>query len=188
MQGLTLTNMYDSVPWGLWITIDLSSIALGAGAFTLSAIVYIFGIKRFQPDCAPGSVSWIYRIHGCAADPGDGYRTPGSFLASLGLLECSLGAVGNHLVHHHLSHHHGHGIFTGHHRKQILRPDALDPGGCPGAPQGLRRCSPCWAWVSPSCTNLHWAQPMASSNHARSGLNPACRSCSSFRQLQLAPP
>ncbi len=48
VHGLTLTNMYDSVPWGLWITIDLSSIALGAGAFTLSAIVYLFGLKRFQ--------------------------------------------------------------------------------------------------------------------------------------------
>jgi Ni/Fe-hydrogenase subunit HybB-like protein len=49
IKGLFITNMSDSVPWGLWITIDLSSIALGAGAFTLSAIVYIFGIKRLQP-------------------------------------------------------------------------------------------------------------------------------------------
>ncbi len=49
IHGLILTNMSNSVPWGLWITIDLSSIALGAGAFTLSAIVYIFGIKRLQP-------------------------------------------------------------------------------------------------------------------------------------------
>ena len=47
-NGLTITNMSDSVPWGLWITIDLSSIALGAGAFTLSAVVYLFGLKRFQ--------------------------------------------------------------------------------------------------------------------------------------------
>ena len=47
-QGLVITNMSDLVPWGLWITIDLSSIALGAGAFTLSAIVYIFGLKNFQ--------------------------------------------------------------------------------------------------------------------------------------------
>jgi menaquinone reductase, integral membrane subunit len=46
--GLTVTAMNDTVPWGLWITIDLSSIALGAGAFTLSAIVYLFGMKRFQ--------------------------------------------------------------------------------------------------------------------------------------------
>ena len=49
LKGLTITNMYDNVPWGLWITIDLSAIALGAGAFTLSAIVYLFGLKRFQP-------------------------------------------------------------------------------------------------------------------------------------------
>jgi molybdopterin-containing oxidoreductase family membrane subunit len=47
-NGLSVTAMNDTVPWGLWITIDLSSIALGAGAFTLSAVVYIFGIKRFQ--------------------------------------------------------------------------------------------------------------------------------------------
>ncbi|NTU55201.1 MAG: polysulfide reductase NrfD [Anaerolineales bacterium] len=49
VEGLDITNLSDSVPWGLWITIDLSAIALGAGAFTLSAIVYIFGIKRLQP-------------------------------------------------------------------------------------------------------------------------------------------
>lgn len=47
-QGLVVTNMYNTVPWGLWITIDLSAIALGAGAFTLSAVVYIFGLKKFQ--------------------------------------------------------------------------------------------------------------------------------------------
>ena len=48
-KGLIVTNMSDSVPWGLWITVDLSAIALGAGAFTLSAVVYLFGLKRFQP-------------------------------------------------------------------------------------------------------------------------------------------
>ncbi|OQY94134.1 MAG: hypothetical protein B6D39_01980, partial [Anaerolineae bacterium UTCFX2] len=48
-QGLVVTNMNNTVPWGLWITIDLSSIALGAGAFTLSAIVYLMGLKNFQP-------------------------------------------------------------------------------------------------------------------------------------------
>ncbi|MEW5869789.1 MAG: NrfD/PsrC family molybdoenzyme membrane anchor subunit [Chloroflexota bacterium] len=48
INGLVVTNMSDMVPWGLWITIDLSSIALGAGAFTLSAVVYLFGLKRFQ--------------------------------------------------------------------------------------------------------------------------------------------
>lgn len=48
-KGLGITNLTDRVPWGLWIAIDLSSIALGAGAFSLCAGVYLFGLKRFQP-------------------------------------------------------------------------------------------------------------------------------------------
>jgi len=48
-NGLVMTNLSDLVPWGLWITIDLSSIALGAGAFSLCAGVYLFGLKRYQP-------------------------------------------------------------------------------------------------------------------------------------------
>jgi molybdopterin-containing oxidoreductase family membrane subunit len=48
-NGLTVTNLSDRVPWGLWITHDLSAIGLGAGAFTFSAIVYLFRIKRFEP-------------------------------------------------------------------------------------------------------------------------------------------
>jgi Ni/Fe-hydrogenase subunit HybB-like protein len=47
--GLWITNLTDLVPWGLWITIDLSSIALSAGAFTLCAAVYLIGLKRYQP-------------------------------------------------------------------------------------------------------------------------------------------
>jgi Ni/Fe-hydrogenase subunit HybB-like protein len=46
--GLGITNLSDLVPWGLWITIDLSSIALSAGAFSLCAVVYLVGYKRFQ--------------------------------------------------------------------------------------------------------------------------------------------
>lgn len=48
-KGLSLTNLSDRVPWGLWITIDLSSIALSAGAFSLCAAVYLIGLKRYQP-------------------------------------------------------------------------------------------------------------------------------------------
>ncbi len=48
-KGLVVTNLSDLVPWGLWITIDLSSIALSAGAFSLCAGVYLFGLKRYQP-------------------------------------------------------------------------------------------------------------------------------------------
>jgi Ni/Fe-hydrogenase subunit HybB-like protein len=48
-KGLVLTNLTDLVPWGLWITIDLSSIALSAGAFSLCAAVYLIGLKRYEP-------------------------------------------------------------------------------------------------------------------------------------------
>jgi len=48
-KGLSITNLTDRVPWGLWITIDLSSIAVSAGAFSLCVGVYLFGLKRYAP-------------------------------------------------------------------------------------------------------------------------------------------
>ncbi|HMZ07921.1 MAG TPA: polysulfide reductase NrfD [Anaerolineales bacterium] len=48
-KGLVITNLTNLVPWGLWITIDLSSIAVAAGAFSMCAIVYLFGFKRYEP-------------------------------------------------------------------------------------------------------------------------------------------
>ncbi len=48
-KGLAITNLTDLVPWGLWITIDLSAIALSAGAFSLCAAVHLLGLKRYQP-------------------------------------------------------------------------------------------------------------------------------------------
>jgi Ni/Fe-hydrogenase subunit HybB-like protein len=48
-RGLVVTNLNDLVPWGLWITIDLSSIAMSAGAFLLCAAVYLLGLKKYMP-------------------------------------------------------------------------------------------------------------------------------------------
>jgi len=48
IRGLVITNLTDQTPWGLWITLDLSSIALSAGAFTLCAGVYLLGLKQFK--------------------------------------------------------------------------------------------------------------------------------------------
>jgi len=52
-KGLVVTNLSDQVPWGLWITHDLSAIALGAGAFTFSAAVYLFKIESMKPLARP---------------------------------------------------------------------------------------------------------------------------------------
>lgn len=48
-RGLVVTNLSDLVPWGLWISIDLSAIALSGGAFAVSAIVYLLRRKELQP-------------------------------------------------------------------------------------------------------------------------------------------
>jgi len=46
--GLQVTGLTDQVPWGLWISIDLSSIALGGSAFVFGVIVYLLRLKRFE--------------------------------------------------------------------------------------------------------------------------------------------
>jgi Ni/Fe-hydrogenase subunit HybB-like protein len=46
--GLSVTGLSNQVPWGLWIVIDLSSIALGGGAFAMGLVVFLFKIKRFE--------------------------------------------------------------------------------------------------------------------------------------------
>lgn len=48
-KGLIVTGLSDGAPWGLWITLDLSCIALSAGAFTLSAITYLLGRDQYKP-------------------------------------------------------------------------------------------------------------------------------------------
>jgi len=44
------TGLSDSYPWGLWIAMDvMAGVALAAGGFTITAAVYIFGMKKYQP-------------------------------------------------------------------------------------------------------------------------------------------
>jgi c(7)-type cytochrome triheme protein len=48
------TALSDQFPWGLWIGFDvLCGVALAAGGFTISAVVYIFNIERFKPIIRP---------------------------------------------------------------------------------------------------------------------------------------
>ncbi len=48
------TNLSDGVPWGFWIGFDvMSGVALAAGGFVLTAVVYIFQLKEFYPIVRP---------------------------------------------------------------------------------------------------------------------------------------
>lgn len=52
------TNLNDGYPWGLWISFDvLTGVALAAGGFTISAAVYVFDLKAFEPLLRPAKVS-----------------------------------------------------------------------------------------------------------------------------------
>jgi len=42
------TNLSDAYPWGLWIVFDFSLIAFSGAAFTLSLLVYIFGLEKYH--------------------------------------------------------------------------------------------------------------------------------------------
>jgi molybdopterin-containing oxidoreductase family membrane subunit len=48
VKGLGVTGLTDTIPWGLWIALDLSAISLGAGAFIMSAVVYLLRIRQFE--------------------------------------------------------------------------------------------------------------------------------------------
>lgn len=48
------TNLSDAFPWGLWISFDvMCGVGLGAGGFTMAALVYIFNIKKYKPIVRP---------------------------------------------------------------------------------------------------------------------------------------
>ncbi len=44
------TNLSDAYPWGIWVSAGtLCAIGLSASGFTISAAVYILGLKRYRP-------------------------------------------------------------------------------------------------------------------------------------------
>ncbi|MFA6599202.1 MAG: Ni/Fe-hydrogenase cytochrome b subunit [Ignavibacteriaceae bacterium] len=47
------TNLYDSVPWGLWIGFDFLGVGLAAAGFTIAATVHIFHIHKYEPLVRP---------------------------------------------------------------------------------------------------------------------------------------
>lgn len=47
------TNMSKVFPWGVWISFDLTTVALSGGAFTLAALVYVFHMHDLHAATRP---------------------------------------------------------------------------------------------------------------------------------------
>lgn len=47
------TNLSKAFPWGIWISFDLSIVALSGGAFTLAALVYVFQFEDLHVATRP---------------------------------------------------------------------------------------------------------------------------------------
>jgi Ni/Fe-hydrogenase subunit HybB-like protein len=79
-RGLgAVTNLDDRFPWGLWIGFDvLCGVGLAAGAFTLTAIVHIFNLRRFEPILRPtvltAFLGYLLVIAGLMFDLGQPWR------------------------------------------------------------------------------------------------------------------
>jgi Ni/Fe-hydrogenase subunit HybB-like protein len=79
-QGLgAVTNLSDRFPWGLWIGFDvLCGVGLAAGAFTLTAVVHLFNIRRFEPIVRPtlltGLLGYLFVIVALMFDLGQPWR------------------------------------------------------------------------------------------------------------------
>jgi Ni/Fe-hydrogenase subunit HybB-like protein len=79
-RGLgAVTNLSDRFPWGLWVGFDvLCGVGLAAGAFTLTAIVHVFNLRRFEPIVRPtlltGFLGYLLVIAGLLFDLGQPWR------------------------------------------------------------------------------------------------------------------
>lgn len=49
----TTTNLSKVYPWGVWISFDLTTVALSGGAFTLAALVYVFHMHDLHAATRP---------------------------------------------------------------------------------------------------------------------------------------
>ncbi len=80
MRGLgAVTNLSDRFPWGLWIGFDvLCGVGLAAGGFTLTTIVHIFNLHRFEPIVRPSVLTaflgYLLVIAGLMFDLGQPWR------------------------------------------------------------------------------------------------------------------
>lgn len=76
-----VTNLSQTTPWGLWISLDVASgVALAAGGYTVACTVYIFGLKKFSPIVRPavltGMLGYLLVVLGLLVDLGMPWHLP----------------------------------------------------------------------------------------------------------------
>lgn len=74
-----VTNLSDGFPWGIWVGFDvMCGVGLAGGGFTISAMVYLFGRKRYMPLARPAIftafIGYLMVVGGLIFDLGHPWR------------------------------------------------------------------------------------------------------------------
>ena len=48
VEGLSVTNLNNFVPWGAWVAFYIFFVGLSAGAFLLSTLIFVFGMEQYE--------------------------------------------------------------------------------------------------------------------------------------------
>lgn len=48
LEGMKVTSLTSSIPWGMWVVFYIYFVGLSAGAYLISTLPYVFGIKKLE--------------------------------------------------------------------------------------------------------------------------------------------
>lgn len=48
LEGMKVTNLTSSIPWGMWVVFYIYFVGLSAGSYLISTLPYVFGVKRLE--------------------------------------------------------------------------------------------------------------------------------------------
>ncbi|HUL98852.1 MAG TPA: Ni/Fe-hydrogenase cytochrome b subunit [Mycobacterium sp.] len=86
-----VTNLSQTTPWGLWISLDvLGGVALAAGGYSMALAVYVFRMEQFHPVVRPavltGFLGYFFVVVGLLCDLGLPWHLPVPMVYSFGTL------------------------------------------------------------------------------------------------------
>ncbi|MCM8771029.1 MAG: polysulfide reductase NrfD [Candidatus Omnitrophica bacterium] len=48
LEGMKVTNLTSSIPWGMWVVFYIYFVGLSAGSYLISTLPYVFGFRRLE--------------------------------------------------------------------------------------------------------------------------------------------